>query len=148
MTYELSKDEHDALILRAIGASNLAALNTDAEKELAIAESLHFITRMLDERSIPSRMLNAVKLIGVVEDVTLEESSQRYIITFVAAKGNDGKAEQVRTDRLNGPTGDIVRGFIGQGLVGKRCLICKELVQADDKPQMKVRITPYVKVIE
>lgn len=143
-----SKLTPDDLILRAIDKADLSKFRTKSEKETAVVESMLFITRMLEENSLPNRVLNAVPLTGTVKKLEFEETSKRYIVTFEAEQGTgDKKDEIVRTDRIDGPTGPIVQKKFTSNIVGRRCLIFKETVPSSTDPNKKVRLAPYIKIL-
>lgn len=84
--------------------------------------------RMTDERSLPVLIAGAIRLKATIQSIEFEESSQRFVITFVSATGNDqGKVEQIRSMRVDDyrAGGDFVRSLWDQDKVGKNVIIYK-----------------------
>lgn len=150
MASAVNSSEKEARILQAVSVCHLTPEMSQAEKELAVTETMLLLDRLMSERSLASRVLSSVRLIATVESVEFEETSKRYKITFLADRAEDGQTEYIRTERTDGYYGTAVAkmmGEDGQALVGQRCMIFKEVIPSSTDPTKKVRITPYIKVL-
>lgn len=109
-----------------------------------VCERALLMRRQADQRSLAMRTLAATPIPCRVTSVTLEESTSRYVIEFVALKG-DGELEQIRSDRTDGSLGPVVTRMWGPQLVGHRAVIYKLNEQGKDaKASNGYRVAPWV----
>jgi hypothetical protein len=133
----------DREILAMAIARNKTELNASEVTEEALR-----IKSLLREDSIPMRALGSVRIPCEVKGIEMEESSQRLVISFVAIGRNaTGEVETVRSDRLDGVNGNLVRQMWNPSIVGHRCVIYKCTEETGDRTKPKVRIAPFVRVL-
>lgn len=114
-----------------------------------VTEEALRIKSLMREDSIPMRTLGSVRIPCEVRGIKLEESSQRLVISFVAIGRNaTGVVETIRSDRLDGANASLVRKMWDPSIVGHRCVIYKCTEETGDRTKPKVRIAPFVRVIE
>lgn len=83
----------------------------------------------------------SVVIKGNVLNVELEESSQRYIVEYVAFN-SDGESERVRTPRVDTSEGAYFK-VLAPNLKGRTCIIYKANQSMGDKGRT-VRIAPCI----
>lgn len=115
-----------------------------AEASQRVCERALLIRRQSDERSLAMRALKATPIPARVVSVELEEKTSRYLVTFVALKG-DGEAEHIRSDRTDGPLGPVVKRLWGSPLNGHRAIIYKlNEPGRDPSASNGYRVAPWV----
>jgi hypothetical protein len=133
----------DREILAMVIARGRTELNVSEVTEEALR-----IKSLMREDSIPMRALGSVRIPCEIKGIEMEESSQRFVISFVAIGRNaTGEVETVRSDRLDGVNGNLVRQMWSPSIVGHRCVIYKCTEETGDRLKPKVRIAPFVRVI-
>lgn len=95
-----------------------------AELAHMVAEQALLIRRQCDERSLAMRTLTATPIVCTISSMQAEAKTQRIVVTFTPANG-DGTPETIRTDRLDGALGPVVRKMWQKSLVGHRAVIYK-----------------------
>lgn len=103
------------------------------------------ISRMTAENSLAVLVQKSVRLIGTIKDIKFEESSQRYLITFLASNAEED--EIVRSERVDSARGSVVRELWGRNnLIGHRVVLYKhnERVGEDKKREKGYRVAPWV----
>lgn len=138
--------QNDKQIYRNI---ELAYIGLTLKGELVDASSLTKevlnIAKMKSDSSLAVLVQKSVRLVGTIKDIKFEESSQRYLVTFLA-KGNDDD-EIVRSERVDSPRGETVKELWGRGnLVGHRVVLFKHNERAgeDKKREKGYRVAPWV----
>lgn len=112
-------------IAAAFASMDFGKFDSEASAERAILKRLSLAENLLADDSIAMRMMDSVRIVATVKDIKFEESSQRYVVTFVADKG-DGKVETIRTDRTDDwRTGALVKRMWNPQLVGQKVVIFK-----------------------
>lgn len=134
----LSPELTVAIAWMALGYREGAALSEIAPDVARAALQLQSLTR---EGSLPMRALSCVRIRCRVTSVELEESSTRFVVTYVAANSEDGTPERVRTDRTDGPAGAAVRRM-WQDLSGHEAVILKHTERATKAAPQGFRISP------
>lgn len=133
----------EQLIALAMGIADFTGdENVDEFNVMVAAARLQNYSR---DSSLPSRMLKATPIIAKVCDVAFEESSRRYLITFIAK--NSDEEEHIRTDRLDGGCGEQISAMVND-CVGKHCVIYKLLEKQGAKGGRDVRVAPYIKALD
>ena len=97
------------------------------------------------------RMWDAVRLYVEIKDVKYEESSHRYIVSFIVVGSETGEVESIRTDRVDGRYGKMVEEMLGNdkaALTGKKAVIYKVNEEMRGAPGRTVRITPFIDVLD
>lgn len=111
--------------------------------EFSLTQEVLSIGRMTSEASLAMVVQDSVRLLAVVKNIELEESSQRYLITFQAVGGSD--EETIRSERLDDRHGKIVRSLWSQELVGHRVLLFKKNEESKDpKNASGYRVAPWM----
>lgn len=110
--------------------------------ELAVAQEMLKMNRLVSERSLPSLIGRSIRITVTINSVEFEESSKRYLIKFHADNGE--KEEQVRSERMDSNHKDAVKKIWERDLVGHRAIIfkCKDRVGSKEAPN-GYRIAPY-----
>lgn len=109
-----------------------------------VCERALMMRRQADQRSLAMRTLAATPIPCRVKSVTFEESTSRYLVEFVALKG-DGGTEQIRSDRTDGSLGPVVQRMWGGGLAGHRAVVYKLNEPGKDaKASNGYRVAPWV----
>ena len=88
----------------------------------SMVEETLAVGRMLRPDSLPCLVQNCPRLAATIESVELEESSQRYVVTFKVASEDD--SETARTERIDGQRGALVKRM-WPGLAGHKALLFK-----------------------
>ena len=121
------------------------------EAEMALTRCAVFVQRMLNEKSLPSRTLNAVRIVARIVSKTYEENTKRFYIEFVAAGGDPDKVEHVRSDRTDRSNGKLVRDLWEPVQPGDTCLIFRLNEPPSEKDKKDApqgyRTAPYVEVM-
>lgn len=124
------KTHDDVEVARRYVAEAVATLGnraygvSPAELSGMVAEQALLIRRQCDERSLAMRTLTATPIVCTISSLEAEAKTQRIVVTFTPANG-DGTPETIRTDRLDGALGPIVRKMWQRSLVGHRAVIYK-----------------------
>lgn len=100
------------------------------------------IRRVMSPKSLPMRVAGAVPIRCSISSISLEESSQRFLIEFTA-DGSD-TSEQIRSDRVDGRRGDEVRAMWGAVVPGTRAVIYKTNENQSAERSSGYRVAPYV----
>lgn len=100
------------------------------------------IRRMMSPKSLLMRVAGAVPIRCSIVSVSLEESSQRFLIEFIA-DGSD-TPEQIRSDRVDGRRGDEVRAMWRAFAPGERAVIYKTNENQSADRANGYRVAPYV----
>lgn len=110
--------------------------------ELAVAQEMLKINRLVSERSLPSLIGRSIRITATINSVEFEESSKRYLIKFQADNGE--KEERVRSERMDSNHKEAVKKIWERDLVGHRAIIfkCKDRVGSKETPN-GYRIAPY-----
>ena len=77
--------------------------------ELAVAQEMLKMNRLVSERSLPSLIGRSIRITATIDSVEFEESSKRYLIKFQADNGE--KEERVRSERMDSNHKDAVKRF-------------------------------------
>ena len=87
------------------------------------------------------RLAEAKPISGIVKDVSFEESSQRYIVTYEAVSGDSaGEDESLRTERIdNGAEGQIVADA-AKALIGQHARLARVNEPMKSNPKKNVRV--------
>jgi len=120
--------------------------------EAAVATSAMVITALMSERSVVSRAMASLERCDQVfvarpVDATLEERSQRWVVTFEAKDPRTGETRQetLRTERRDDPLGQLVYGQL-RACKGRPALIWKEVEdtgRVEDGHPVKVRMVRW-----
>lgn len=120
------KKLNDKIAIAAAFASlDFGKFDSETGVERAVLKRLSLAEDLLADDSIAMRMMDSIRIVATIKDVRFEESSQRYVVSFVADRG-DGKVETIRTDRTDDwRTGALVKRMWGSNLVGQKVVIFK-----------------------
>lgn len=110
--------------------------------ELAVAQEMLKMNRLVSERSLPSLIGRSIRITATINSVEFEEFSKRYLIKLQADNGE--KEERVRSERMDSNHKDAVKKIWERDLVGHRAIIfkCKDRVGSKEAPN-GYRIAPY-----
>ena len=110
--------------------------------ELAVAQEMLKMNRLVSERSLPSLIGRSIRITATINSVEFEESSKRYLIKFQADNGE--KEERVRSERMDSNHKDAVKKIWERDLVGHRAIIFKCKDRVGSKEALNgYRIAPY-----
>lgn len=126
-----------------------ATLSGKDVTESAVLSHMEKIKDMTANKSILARAATSARFMATITDVSFEESSQRYVISFKPSA--DAKVEQIRTDRVDGRYGEYVRRTWSdpEKQIGRRAIFYKfreAAGESRDVPQ-GYRNLPYIKFI-
>ena len=79
---------------------------------------------MVSERGLAMRVMNSVRFRAVVESITFEQTSQRFVVAYRPVD-KPGEREEIRSERADGNRGQLVRVLWNQSLVGEEVVIFK-----------------------
>ena len=119
-----------------------------AEAEALLAYYVSQLRRLGNERSVPCRIANCVAVMATVTDVAYEESSTRYVITFLSDSPNregERRPETVRSDRTDGLRGQFVVSM-WQDAAGQRAVIYKTTEATGRPAKPSIGVAPYVQL--
>lgn len=87
------------------------AFQTRQVADMAVTNMALRIRNQVADGSLAMRTLEAVPILATIEEIALEESSKRYLVTFRPDRVREGyePTETIRTDRTDGWRGDSVR---------------------------------------
>lgn len=148
----MAPDQETGRIDPIMGLAYLACAmrqpKTTADLDADVAREYLRARFILSDRSMAARVAAAVPLRAVVREVGYEESSRRFVMTFVAEHG-DGEEETVRSDRTDGAAGGRVRRMWTQDLAGRRVIIykCNEAAGRDPARGSGYRVAPLIQII-
>lgn len=137
-------DELDRqLVLEAVGMLGDEASGTLTEIAGKVTRRALLLKRLCSERSVVMRTLRAVPIPCTVKAVSLEASSQRYVVTFVS--DSTGEEERIRTDRVDSANGPLVERMWPR-LAGHRAVIYKlnEEGREESRAGNGYRCAPFV----
>ena len=126
-------------------AALLCAASGEPIDDMTVATMASKLTRILDDESTSVQLLRSVVIRATVKKVDYEESSHRYVVSFVAANDPEGKVETVRSNRLDGRGGKAARAIWGRDLDGHDVMLYKtnEAVGRDPKNAQGYRVSPW-----
>lgn len=111
--------------------------------ELNLTQEVLSIGRMTSDTSLAMTVQDSIRLLVVVKGIELEESSQRYVITFQAM--SEDHDETIRSERLDDRHRKIVRHLWSQDLVGHKVLLFKKNEESNDPKNSKgYRVAPWM----
>ncbi len=99
--------EHEVQSHVALAYLGLSARGAKITQK-ALTEETLIVERMLRPDSLPCLVQDCARIVAIVKKVEFEESSQRYVVTFLPDNGG-GVAETARTERVDGGRGKLVR---------------------------------------
>ena len=136
---QLSEETRQRIVLEAIRECGVNATDYEIATQAAAIRSR--LRRCSHERSLVSRVLDSVVIRAVLEDCRIEESSQRYVVTFRPVKeGSD--VESIRTDRRD--ANPHVDSMISSLTLGEQVLVYKTMEDTSDGSGRKVRTAPLI----
>lgn len=112
-----------------------------------VLKNLLYLRKFYSDKGLISRTLEAIPLKVTIKDKQLEESSQRYIISFVADNSTDGEIETIRTDRIDSWSGDEVKALWEPVKPGVIAIIYKTYEETGNAKAPRVRIAPFVNIL-
>lgn len=131
--------------------AKLAALCCAASGEpvddMSVATMAVKLESAIDDESTAVQLLRSAVIRARIERVDYEESSRRYLISFVALNDPEGKVETVRSNRTDGARGKAAKAIWGRDLAGHEVLLYKtnEAVGRDPKNAQGYRVSPWCK---
>ena len=145
---QLTEAEKREIILTAAKTTDFSKPKSRPELEMEIARRVCTLLYLISEKSVPHRAIDAVPLWGAeVLDITFEESSKRYLMTFKAAKSNKQEPETIRSDRTDGSNGNEVKKMWSKVKKGDRVAIYKLTEETGNPNVPKVRVAPIIAVL-
>lgn len=140
---------NEQIIASAFASTKADDYKTFEDLEVAVATNALKLRWMMNETSLPMRLMNACALRGEVKRVEFEDSSKRYKVFFIATNNENGDEEMIRTDRMDGKqymTDEYIKN-----LAGHTCIIYKVNEKNEENNKMMgkgYRIAPYIKPID
>lgn len=101
--------------------------------QASMARETLTVSRITAEGSLPDLVQRCARILGTIESVAFEESSQRFVVTFRADNGG-GEAETARSERADGSRGALVRG-LWPSLAGHRAVLYKHNERAGESKE-------------
>ena len=120
-TEEARKEASQKAVLAAY--LSLSMRGKDITPKNLVRESLQ-VSSMIAERGLVMRVMNSVRIRAVVESITFEQTSQRFVVAYHPAD-KPGEREEIRSERADGNRGQLVRMLWNQSLVGEEAVIFK-----------------------
>lgn len=147
-----TQEENEILVASALASVRFSDYKTQRELDFAIAKRVSRSMHYLHKNAVPMRIAASIRIYAEIIDVTFEESSQCYIISFHAIGSEDsGEVETIRTDRIAGHNGNLVQTFMREGdkdkLIGKRAFIYKLNEPSSKGVGQTVRICPFLDIL-
>lgn len=114
-----------------------------------VLDEFFYLKSLMDRNSVFMRTAYAVPIPARVVSVRYEETSTRYLITYLPVKGYgnaDVKEEHVRSDRTDGRNGKAI-SYMCSDLAGRSVIIYKTMQKTNDSDNPAVRIAPYIRIV-
>lgn len=127
--------------IAAFASLDFTKFKTEADIERALVKRTLTARKMLHEKGLVMRVLDSTPIKATIKSIELEESSQRYVVTFLADNAQDGD-ETIRTDRIDGYNGEFVKATWHAGLIGKKVTIYKRLEKNENQKQQTGKRVP------
>lgn len=148
-----TREENKMLICSALASVRFSDYAKRSELDYALAKRVSRSISYLNDNSLPMRIANATRIYCEIVDVSFEESSQRYIVSFHAMNAQDEhKVETIRTDRVDGRNAEIVNTYMRGGdksqLIGKHAFVYKLKEPSSKGIGQAVRICPFIDVLD
>lgn len=135
----MTDEQRETIILEAIRCCGIDA--TDYEVAAHAAAVKNRLRWCMDERSVVSKVLEAPIIRATLLDCRLEESSQRYVVTFRVKNGSD--VETIRTERRDAQP--WVDTMIASLTLGEEMLVYKTIESVGEGVSThKVRVAPLL----
>ena len=123
-----------------------------SEWEYAVARTAARLRYLLAEHSVPMRVLRSAVLYVRILEVKLEDSSQRYLVTFQGAhESSDANAKSKTTktiysDRVDGKNGEVVHEMwkLAKGHIVR---LYEYMEPTNDENHPPVRVAPLVEIL-
>jgi hypothetical protein len=146
-------DLHTDIILTAINHTPPQEEETQSDYQGRLFASITDIAAMVRPGSPANKVVdnilgdNSIWLTGKCVDVTFEESSQRYVVTFQTRPTDENKdgIDKLRTDRVDSVMGETVRQML-KGKKGHRCIFLKRMEKSKDG--RSYRIVAYIRELD
>lgn len=127
----------------------LCLRNNDVSPEGLVGEVLR-IESMTKDNSLAMMVQNAVRIRAKVVSVKFEQSSQRYLISYIASNNGTGEIETIRSERIDGPHGKIAERIWSGIHEDDEVVIFKKNEVANDNGRNAsngYRVAPWVVVV-
>lgn len=148
-------------IATAFASIDFTKFKNTGDAERAVLTRIDLARRMLDDDGIAMAMLDSTRVYATIKDIAFEESSQRYVVSFVGDNSKNAKVETIRTDRVDGQNGFLVKTLWGDTtkLIGQHVCMYKknDIPTADQSAELRkkdIKVPPqgyrravYVKVV-
>lgn len=123
-------DTFDARDLAALAAKTLDWSNAEVRRRAEEATVTQFLRleKALGPKALVWKVADSVRVPGIVEKVSFEESSQRYVVSFTPIHRPEGEApeaESIRTPRCDSGRGGMYSTMLGRFAPGDKALIYK-----------------------
>ena len=113
-------------VATAFASVDFSQYKNGTDAELAVLRRLSLASRVLEDDGIAMSMCDAARINCTIQGIELEQSSQRFVVSFVADKSEDGKVETIRTDRVDSYScGNVVKALWTPDLVGAHVCLYK-----------------------
>ena len=136
---ERARVDDETIVLEAVRQCGVGA--SDYEVACMAVRLRAKLMRSLDQRNLVARTLGATVIPAVLEDCRLEESSQRFVVTFRPLR-EGAPSETIRTDRRD--SAPHVDQMISSLVMGGRMVVYKTTEAMADGSNHKVRIAPLL----
>lgn len=119
---KFSKEELQLIATAAIASTTVSPDTTEEQWQRAVIRRAATIQRMrfLQESNVLMNVLDSVRIRAKINDVTYEESSKRYVVTYTPQFGDNPQKETIRTPRMDNHDGELLKQDIERlkGCVG------------------------------
>ena len=109
------------------------------------------IESMTKDSSLAMLVQNAVRIRAKVVSVKFEDSSQRFLIEYVASNNETGEVETIRSERTDGIHGNTAKQIWSEISKDDEVVIFKKNEPASDKSRNAAngyRVAPWVSIIK
>ena len=104
-TEEARKEASQKAVLAAY--LSLSMRGKDITPENLVRESLQ-VSSMVSERGLAMRVMNSVRFRAVVESISFEQTTQRFLIAYHPVD-KPNEREEIRSERADSNRGQLVR---------------------------------------
>lgn len=113
--------------------------------DMSVAAMALKVDAAIDDESTAVQLLRSAVIKARIERIEYEESSRRYLISFVALNDPEARVETVRSNRTDGARGKAAKAVWGRDLEGHDVLLYKtnEGVGKDPKNAQGYRVSPW-----
>lgn len=136
------------IIAHAVRGVPGTAFQTRQVADMAVTNMALRMRSQLAENSLAMRTLDSIPILATIDEIKLEESSKRLLVTFRPDHVREGyePKQTIRTDRTDGWRGESVRK-LWSGLEGHHVRLYKRTEPTSNPDRPKACVAPYVEVV-